>query len=120
MVQPVPSARSVTYSVIQVICVSRGGRGVLLVAGSLRGWHLPRGGLPPGFRIVHHVYTCIMQAAARQQPSCPSNTGRWFHQFLVIYRCLDKAQSSFKLQLFLCSRGYAMDNLDEAQRIHPS
>ena len=27
-----------------------------------------------------------------------------------------KAQSSFKLQLFLCSRGYAMDNLDEAQR----
>ena len=31
-----------------------------------------------------------------------------------------KAQSSFKLQLFLCSRGYAMDNLDEAQCIHPS
>ena len=30
------------------------------------------------------------------------------------------AQSSFKLQQFLCSRGYAMDNLDEAQRIHPS
>ena len=30
------------------------------------------------------------------------------------------AQSSFKLQHFLCSRGYAMDNLDEAQRIHPS
>ena len=29
-------------------------------------------------------------------------------------------QSSFKLQQFLCSRGYAMDNLDEAQRIHPS
>ena len=31
-----------------------------------------------------------------------------------------QAQSSFKLQLFLCSRGYAMDNLDEAQCIHPS
>ena len=31
-----------------------------------------------------------------------------------------EAQSSFKLQQFLCSRGYAMDNLDEAQRIHPS
>ena len=30
------------------------------------------------------------------------------------------AQSSFKLQQFLCSGGYAMDNLDEAQRIHPS
>ena len=28
------------------------------------------------------------------------------------------AQSSFKLQLFLCSKGYAMDNLDEAQCIH--
>ena len=32
----------------------------------------------------------------------------------------DLAQSSFKLQQFLCSRGYAMDILDEAQRIHPS
>ena len=28
------------------------------------------------------------------------------------------AQSSFKLQRFLCSKGYAMDNLDETQCIH--
>ena len=32
----------------------------------------------------------------------------------------NSTQSSFKLQQFLCSRGYAMDNLDEVQRIHPS
>ena len=30
------------------------------------------------------------------------------------------AQSSFKLQQFLCSKGYAMDNLDEPQGIHLS
>ena len=35
-------------------------------------------------------------------------------------RVRGEVQSSFKLQQFLCSRGYAMDNLDEAQRIHPS
>ena len=33
---------------------------------------------------------CIMQVAARKQHPCPSNTRRWFRQFLVIYRCLDK------------------------------
>ena len=33
---------------------------------------------------------------------------------------LQLAQSSFKLQRFLCSKGYAMDNLDETQGIHPS
>ena len=31
-----------------------------------------------------------------------------------------EAQSSFKLQRFLCSKGYAMDNLDETQSIHLS
>ena len=30
------------------------------------------------------------------------------------------AQSSFKLHQFLCSKGYAMDNLDETQGIHLS
>ena len=30
------------------------------------------------------------------------------------------AQSSFKLQRFLCSKGYAMENLDEPQCIHLS
>ena len=33
---------------------------------------------------------------------------------------LGGAQSSFKLQQFLCSKGYAMDNLDEPQGIHLS
>ena len=42
------------------------------------------------FRIVHHVYTCITQVAVRKQHPCPSNARRWFRQFLVIYRCLDK------------------------------
>ena len=31
-----------------------------------------------------------------------------------------RAQSSFKLQRFLCLKGYAMDNLDETQSIHLS
>ena len=34
--------------------------------------------------------------------------------------CVWGAQSSFKLQRFLCSKGYAMDNLDETQNIHLS
>ena len=37
------------------------------------------------------VYTCITQVTARKQHPCPSNNRRWFRQFLVIYRCLDKA-----------------------------
>ena len=28
------------------------------------------------------------------------------------FDCVVEAQSSFKLQRFLCSKGYAMDNLD--------
>ena len=42
------------------------------------------------FRMAHCVYTCITQVAAHMQRPCPSNTRRWFRQFLVIYRCLDK------------------------------
>ena len=42
------------------------------------------------FIIVHHVYTCITQVAARKQYPCPSNTRCWLRQFLVIYCCLDK------------------------------
>ena len=33
----------------------------------------------------------------REQHPCPRNTTRWFRQFLVIYRCLDKGGG-------LCSR----------------
>ena len=33
---------------------------------------------------------CAMHSATCKQHSCPSKTRRWFHQFLVIYRCLDK------------------------------
>ena len=36
------------------------------------------------------VCTCITQVAAHMQHPCPSNTRRWFHQFLVIYHFLDK------------------------------
>ena len=35
-------------------------------------------------------YMCITQVAARRQHPCPSYTGGWFRQFLVIYRCLGK------------------------------
>ena len=34
------------------------------------------------------VYTCITQVALCQQHPCPGSTGRWFHQFLVIYHLL--------------------------------
>ena len=44
------------------------------------------------FRRVHHVYTCVTQVAARTQRPCPSNTGRWFRQFLVVYHYLDKGR----------------------------
>jgi len=33
---------------------------------------------------------CSVHSAARKQHPCLSNTRRWFHQFLVIYRWLDK------------------------------
>ena len=33
---------------------------------------------------LRKVYECITQVAARKQHPCPSNTGRWFCQFLVI------------------------------------
>ena len=33
---------------------------------------------------------CAMHSVTRKQNSCPSNTRRWFHQFLVIHRCLDQ------------------------------
>ena len=36
------------------------------------------------------VYTRITQVSARKQHPCPSNTRRWFRQFVVIYCCLDK------------------------------
>ena len=42
------------------------------------------------FRIAHHVYTCMPQVAERKQHPCPSDTRRWSHQFLVIYRCLHR------------------------------
>ena len=54
------------------------------------------------FRIVHHVYTCITQVAARKQRPCPSNTGRWFCRFLVIYRRLDKGARGGGVMLFAC------------------
>ena len=31
-----------------------------------------------------------MHSVARKQQPCPSNAGRWFRQFLVIYRCLHR------------------------------
>ena len=33
---------------------------------------------------------CTMHSVPREQHPCTSDTGRWFRQFLVIYRCLDK------------------------------
>ena len=42
------------------------------------------------FRKAPHVYVCIAHVAAQKQRPCLSNTGCWFRQFLVIYRCLDK------------------------------
>ena len=46
------------------------------------------------------VYTCIVQVAVRKQHPCPSNTRRWFCQFLVIYRCLDKEAGGGTLLIY--------------------
>ena len=45
-----------------------------------------------GFRMAHHVYTCITHVAACQQRPCPGNTRRWFRQFLAIYHRMDKGR----------------------------
>ena len=48
-----------------------------------------------GLRVVHRVDTCITQVAAGKQRPCPSDTGRWSRQVLVIYRCLDKGRGGY-------------------------
>ena len=40
---------------------------------------------------LHVIPLAPCHSVPRKQRPCPSNTRRWFHQFLVIYRCSDKA-----------------------------
>ena len=43
------------------------------------------------FRTVHRVFPHVpCTVLTRKQRPWPSNTGRWFCQFLVIYRCMAK------------------------------
>ena len=52
--------------------------------------------LPLGFQNnTPCLSACTIHSVMRKQHPCPSNTGRWFRQYMFIYCCLDKVGGGY-------------------------